>query len=92
MPFSKFCKTCNINCCEFNYHFDGLWVTESERSVIQKHLDRVHQTLKWERDGNLYFAKINGMCPFQSRNRPFVCEIWDDRPMDCRIYPIYFFP
>jgi len=92
MPFSRFCKDCKINCCEFTYYFDGLLVTESEKSVMKRHLDRINHPMEWQKDGNLFFAKINGQCPFQSKNRPFLCEIWDDRPVDCRVYPVYFFP
>jgi Fe-S-cluster containining protein len=76
------CATCSIGqyCCT---HLSNLKISELE---YKKHFDQYSEYLEVRRVGALYIISSKGEkpCPNWSNN---LCNIYDDRPIDCRLYP-----
>lgn len=85
----KNCNSCG-KCCE-NYGHDGLSASAAEIDLWETYRPDI---ARYVQDGKIWIDPSSGehfaRCPWL-RESPdktrFVCEIYDDRPDDCRYYP-----
>ncbi len=79
--FDNPCVTCSIgqDCCK---NLSGLMLTESE---YEQHFARHRETMLVEKKGPMYEVSVKDgkPCPYWNDG----CEIYTDRPMDCRLFP-----
>jgi Fe-S-cluster containining protein len=77
------CTKCKekLNCCQLFDKLNSPSLSEEEVNIIkEKYTDFLDNTCN-----NTYTIKtINNTCIFYKNNK---CEIYDIRPLDCRLYP-----
>lgn len=86
----KDCNQCG-KCC-INYGDGGLSASASEIQGWQDYRPDIYQHV---RDGEIWFDPDTGQrlqrCPFLRQNpadKKYSCDIYQDRPDDCRYYPV----
>lgn len=86
----KDCNQCG-KCCT-NYGGGGLSASASEIDQWETYRPDI---ASYVRDGEIWFSPETGelltTCPWLRRlpgQVKFVCEIYDDRPNDCKYYPV----
>ena len=86
-------KECNLcgKCCA-KYSDGGLSASASEIEYWDKHRSDIY---KYVRDGNIWFSPDTGkqikLCPWLRKlpdQNKYICDIYDDRPDDCKYYPV----
>ena len=86
-------KECNLcgKCCT-KYSDGGLSVSASEIEYWDKHRSDIY---RYVRDGNIWFSPDTGkqikLCPWLRKlpdQNKYICDIYDDRPDDCKYYPV----
>ena len=86
-------KECNLcgKCCT-KYSDGGLSASASEIEYWDKHRSDIY---RYVRDGNIWFNPDTGkqikLCPWLRKlpdQNKYICDIYDDRPDDCKYYPV----
>ncbi len=73
------CATCRDNCCA---PLRGLKVTRAEFDRVFS--DKVDRLSIIDNGDWLQVSSTNGACP---NLREGLCQVYDDRPMECRLFP-----
>ena len=82
------CNQCG-KCCQI-YAEGGLSVTSEEIENWESEQPQIHE---YVRDGEIWFDPGSGnrltSCPWLQGDRaPYSCGIYENRPADCRSYPV----
>ena len=85
----KPCTQCG-KCC-INYSEGGLTASQDDLDFWEEHHPGIYQYVK---NDELWFDPETGrqlsLCPFLTQNKDnlYICDIYHDRPEDCRFYPV----
>jgi Fe-S-cluster containining protein len=78
----QYCSQC---ACEVH---ENALLLPNEEMVISSHRELIKHFNR-HKDG-FYYLNVKNKCPFLSKiNGLSKCEIYEERPLDCRIFPFY---
>ncbi len=77
---------CPPTCCLCEKH-ENMILLSNEENIISHRTDLITRFIKHE--SGFYYLNATTNCPYFFNHKKNKCIIYEDRPIDCRIFPFY---